>query len=54
MQQPFSDDHLRPLPLINTRAVEPNDRIHQLFNKPGRLTEKEWAELRQYEGEHNS
>lgn len=31
------------------RAVEPNERIHELVFKHGPLTAEEWAELESYE-----
>lgn len=36
-------------PSIKVVTVRPSKRILQLFNKPGMLTDEEWAELELYE-----
>lgn len=36
------------IPLVTAVVVQPNQRIWDLFNKPGLLTDDEWAELELY------
>lgn len=42
---------LPEIPLISVAVLTPTPRIVELFNKPGMLTEDEWAELALYESQ---